>query len=338
MLQIAQHILDAAGQGKDLVLVTVVRRVGSTPRGIGSQMLVSSEGLECGTIGGGMVELRAINQAKELLTSGESLIEDLSLNYSKAQGLNMPCGGDTTLLHSFIGSDDIAWTNVMRAVQEHLDNQNPASLMIQRPKGKTEAIKEGIALLHESGRCVAGNGSLIPDDFTPPQTPKLDEKLFAMPLPLPHRAVVFGAGHVARALVPMLSSVDFSCTVYDCRPEFATQQRFPDARHIICEPYENASEALPIGPRDYVIIMTHGHETDYQILEQVLRQPCAYIGFMGSRKKIAAARARALEAGFSEESLNSIHWPIGLSIKAETPAEIAISVVSECVLHRASQQ
>lgn len=80
--------------------------------------------------------------------------------------------------------------------------------------------------------------------------------------------------------------------------------------------------------------MTHSHRHDFAVLEQVLRQPLAYVGFMGSRRKIATARERMLEAGIPESALDAVHMPIGLDIKAETPEEIAVSIAAECILHR----
>ena len=82
--------------------------------------------------------------------------------------------------------------------------------------------------------------------------------------------------------------------------------------------------------------MTYSHTFDYAVLEQALRQPLAYVGFMGSRRKIAVARQRLLEAGVSAELLDTVHMPIGMDIKAETPEEIAVSVAAECILHRAT--
>lgn len=338
MREIVQHILDSQKAGENLVLVTVVRRAGSTPRGIGSQMLVSSEGLVCGTIGGGPVEARAIERAKQLLSSGESAVEDFALNYSKVEGLNMPCGGDVSLLYSFVGAGNQVWAEAMGATQERLDARLMAYLLLGRPDDDCGMAKACVALVGQSGELVAGDVDLVRSDFVQVERGCFDERGFVMPLPLPHRAVVFGAGHVAHALVPTLSSVGFACTVFDARPEFATPERFPDARHIVCDSYEKASELLSLGVRDYVIIMTHSHQSDYLVLEQVLRQSVAYVGFMGSKKKIATARMRALEAGIAEETLDAVHWPVGLDIKAETPAEIAISVTAECVLHRASLQ
>ena len=156
-----------------------------------------------------------------------------------------------------------------------------------------------------------------------------------MPISIPVRAIVFGGGHVGHATIAALAQVGFACTLFECRPEFAQSEDYPDAEQIILGDYEDIASSLSFDKRDYVFIMTYSHAFDYAILEQALRQPLAYVGFMGSRRKIAVARQRLLDAGVSEELLDTVHMPIGLDIKAETPEEIAVSVAAECILHRA---
>lgn len=158
-----------------------------------------------------------------------------------------------------------------------------------------------------------------------------------LPVPLPVRAVVFGGGHVGSATVSALSRVGFSCTLFDCRPEFANADKSHGAQQAVVGDYNAIAASLTLDERDYVLIMTHSHQHDFAVLEQVLRQPLAYVGFMGSRRKIATARECMLEAGISESALEAVHMPIGLDIKAETPEEIAVSIAAECILHRATR-
>ena len=108
MRDIAQHILDAATTGCDLVLVTVAESEGSTPRDAGSQMLVSQDGLVCGTVGGGAMEARAINQARTMLGQSACYMEGMTLRQQANGGLDMPCGGDAGLLYTPISSDNKA--------------------------------------------------------------------------------------------------------------------------------------------------------------------------------------------------------------------------------------
>lgn len=158
-----------------------------------------------------------------------------------------------------------------------------------------------------------------------------------LPVPLPVRAVVFGGGRVGSATVSALSRVGFSCTLFDCRPEFANAGKSHGAQQAVVGDYNDIAASLTLDERNYVLIMTHSHQHDFAVLEQVLRQPLAYVGFMGSRRKIATACERMLEAGIPESALSAVHMPIGLDIKAETPEEIAVSIAAECILHRATR-
>lgn len=129
----------------------------------------------------------------------------------------------------------------------------------------------------------------------------------------------------------------FSCTLFDCRPEFTNADKSHGAQQAVVGDYNDIAASLTLDERNYVLIMTHSHQHDFAVLEQVLRKPLAYVGFMGSRRKIATARERMLEAGISESALEAVHMPIGLDIKAETPEEMAVSIAAECILHRATR-
>ena len=200
--------------------------------------------------------------------------------------------------------------------------------LILRTDGSAPALLdgEGMALLGSSGtaplskRCV------------------LTETDFSLPLPIGERAVIFGAGHLARALVPLLRSVEFRPVVYDDRPALADPAAFPDAEQVVCGDFRNIAGTLPLSPEDYVVVMTSGHLHDLEIQEQILRQELAYVGVIGSRAKIAAVNARLREAGISEKKLRTVHTPVGTPIKAVTPAEIAVSITGEMIYERACRR
>lgn len=152
------------------------------------------------------------------------------------------------------------------------------------------------------------------------------------------RVWLFGGGHVGRALVPVLHSIDFSVIVYDNRKELAVKEQFPLATEVWYGSYDTLDDRIQIEAKDYVVIMTPGHQGDYEILQQVLHTPATYIGCIGSRRKVAVTTKRLQEAGHSLENISRIHSPIGLSIHAETPAEIAISIAAEMIAHRAGEE
>lgn len=150
-----------------------------------------------------------------------------------------------------------------------------------------------------------------------------------------YKAFIFGGGHVGLAIEPILRYVDFSTYVLDDREEYANRERFSDATEVInIKDYEHGFEAIETDENSYIVIVTRGHMGDYEILKDALKMPNAYIGMIGSRGKVASLKKMLLEDGYTEEDFNSVHTPIGLDIKAETPEEIAISVASEMILAR----
>ena len=164
------------------------------------------------------------------------------------------------------------------------------------------------------------------------------EGVFSLPLPVGERAVIFGAGHIARALTPLLRTVGFRPVVVDDRPGFATAEHFPQADRTICGDFDRISDYLTLTPEDYVVIMTNGHEHDFQAEVQVLRGETAYVGVIGSRKKTAFVNQRLREAGIPEEKIAFVHTPVGTPIKAVTPEEIAVSIAGEMICVRAARR
>ena len=146
---------------------------------------------------------------------------------------------------------------------------------------------------------------------------------------------IFGGGHVSQALVPVAATVGFRPFIYDDRPEFAAKARFPQAAGTLCGSFTALSRHLTITPNDYVVIMTRGHQADFEVLVQTLRCGARYLGCIGSRKKLALCRDRLLANGFTPEEYARVHAPIGLAIGAQTPEEIAVSVTAELIAVRA---
>lgn len=151
-------------------------------------------------------------------------------------------------------------------------------------------------------------------------------------------AYIFGGGHVAYALEPVLRHVDFRTVVIDDREEYANPERYPYAeRTIAVENFDHAFDDIETDEDSYIIIVTRGHRGDLQVLRQALKTPHAYLGMIGSRRKNRLLYDRLLEEGFKEDDFADVHSPIGLSIGSETPEEIAISIVAEIIQARSEQ-
>jgi xanthine dehydrogenase accessory factor len=146
------------------------------------------------------------------------------------------------------------------------------------------------------------------------------------------RFIILGAGHIAMALVPMAKMAGFEVFVYDDRPSFANQQRFPEADRIICDDFSQLFKRIQLRKSDYVVIVTRGHKHDQDCLAGILSdvEP-AYTGMIGSRRRVAIVRDQMRQAGFDTKRIERVHAPIGLKIGAVTPVEIAISITAEVV-------
>ena len=163
-------------------------------------------------------------------------------------------------------------------------------------------------------------------------------RYFWQALPVAPRVLIFGGGHIAAALVPLLQTVGFRCWVFDNREEFTAKERFPQAERCITGDYLKLKDYLEITPEDYVVIMTNGHSFDLEVQDQVLRGPFAYVGVIGSVRKTASVNARLRERGVPEAAISQVHTPIGTAIKAVTPEEIAVSIAGELILARAERR
>jgi xanthine dehydrogenase accessory factor len=143
---------------------------------------------------------------------------------------------------------------------------------------------------------------------------------------------ILGAGHIGFYLARIAKMADFRVVVGDNRPEYANRERFPEADEILAEDYDKIFTKLTVNSSAFIVIVTHGHTHDQAVLEWALTTRARYIGMIGSRKKTRQVLDNLISKGFSEEDIDKrVHSPIGLDIKAETPAEIAISIMAEII-------
>ena len=145
---------------------------------------------------------------------------------------------------------------------------------------------------------------------------------------------IFGGGHVGYALARLAKFLKFGVVVMDERKDFANRERFPDVDDIMAEDYGTALNRLSIGKGSYLVIVTPNHEKDEFVLRKVLGSDASYIGMIGSKTKVATIMARLRKEGFPEERLRKVRAPIGVEIGAETPEEIAVSIMGEIILTR----
>ncbi len=150
------------------------------------------------------------------------------------------------------------------------------------------------------------------------------------------RLILLGGGHVAQAVARFAGMLDFAVTVVDDRPAFANRARFPEAAEIVCEPFADAIRStLHICKNDYVCVLTRGHRWDADCLRAILPGEMPhYLGMIGSRRRVSGLKDILTAEGFDPERLARLHAPIGLPIRAQTPEEIAISILAEMIQTR----
>ena len=333
MREFLREILHALEAGQPVELVSVVRASGSTPRGAGAMMAVFADGHAAGTVGGGSAEFEAQKRAAALLKSGGEDLCRFRFVQGEAASLGMVCGGDVEVQFQYLSPEYPETVEIVRELKEACARNADLWLVRRIEHGRVTAMgiagREGVRHLEAPPARLAdllGNRAVF------------DGEWFAVPVVKAGRTYIFGGGHVSQALVPVLSAVDFRPVVYDDRPEFADPALFPGAEETLCGSFLELSDHLTVTPDDYVVVMTRGHQADYEVLTQVLRSGAKYLGCIGSRRKLELCRERLLEDGFTQAEYARLHAPIGLAIGAETPAEIAVAVAAEMIAVRAGAE
>ena len=320
---------DKLSGGEALVLVTVIASSGATPRGAGARMLVGKSGRLYGTIGGGAVEYRSEQIAAKVLQEKTSLGHDFTLTKDDVQNLGMICGGACSVYFHYLSTEAPHTLSLVRRAEEEFSKGSDLWLL-------TDVGTEGEMGLYTPDTGVWGLE--VPENMVFSRHPQRTENIFAEQINTSGRVYVFGGGHVAQELVPVLSHVGFRCVFMDDREEFTKSELFPGAEAVICGDLRRIGDYLTVGSEDYVCVMTRGHAYDTVVQAQVLKCRPTYCGVIGSAHKAAGVRKTLKEEyGLVDEELDLVTTPIGLNIKGETPAEIAISIAAQMILHRAER-
>jgi xanthine dehydrogenase accessory factor len=144
--------------------------------------------------------------------------------------------------------------------------------------------------------------------------------------------LIVGAGHIGRSLCKLGAEVGFEVAVLDDRPDYANRERLPEATQVLCEDFEEALSRFPIDGNTYIVMVSRGHKQDELSLRKVVDSNAAYVGMIGSKRRTGTVVQHLADEGFPREALDAIHTPIGIDIGAETPAEIAVSILAEIIM------
>jgi xanthine dehydrogenase accessory factor len=161
-------------------------------------------------------------------------------------------------------------------------------------------------------------------------------EVFIEPILTAPTLYIFGGGHISLPLARMGKLLGFRIAVIDDRSEFASAERFPEAEIILADEFKKAFPRLKIDRSSYIVIVTRGHQHDELVLGWAVGTSAKYIGMIGSKTKVKAVFSHLLARGVPQEKLASVHSPIGLEIEAQTPEEIAVSILAEIIKVRRS--
>jgi xanthine dehydrogenase accessory factor len=319
-------INDYLMHGKQGALATIISRVGAAPRDAGAKVFIGDDGKIFGSTGGGCMEAEIWRHARSLIKSGAIKILHYSLSGAQVEDGGMICGGNVDILiEPVTGNHKEVYEEVLRCISE-----SKQAFMVTSISG----FSRSKSLILKSGE-VIGDPVPIPSGETgkyfSEKKPSLTDGFLIEPVISSPKLFIYGAGHISQYISRAAKMVDFHVTVIDDRASFANRERFPEADEVIPEDFRTV--LMKTGPcyNGYAVIVTRGHKHDALVLEEVLKKPLRYIGMIGSKRKVKIIYDNLEKKGFGRKLLKTVHAPIGIDIGAETPQEIAMSIVAELI-------
>lgn len=314
-------------------LASVARRRGSLPMSATAKMLVGTDGARWGTVGGGCLEAEITERALEVAERRTPAISEHTLNADAAGDYGLTCGGTAVMFIEPLFADAMlaavygeCVALLARGDRGVLATGADWSLGVDKV-----LLRAGVPPVGQgSERLLAAAATLAPLR----EVPDLRDGVLVEPMTGPPRLVVFGGGHVGARVAEAAAFAGWRVTVVDDRAEFADPARLPFAeRALVCD-YSALPQGLAIDASTYVVVATRGHQHDALIVDQVARGATRYLGMLGSRRKVQLTWQLLERGGLDAEWLRPIHAPVGLPIGADTPEEIAVSVVAEMIAVR----
>jgi xanthine dehydrogenase accessory factor len=291
--------------GHDLALAFVIRTWGSSPRQVGSLMLVRDDAQIAGSVSGGCVEGAVIDAGLEMIKSGGARRLDFGVADATAWEVGLSCGGEISIL-----------------VMAVADGAFPPALLEAAANALAQRVPVGLFLP------VAGGVACVADPI--PATSHLDGEMFCFVQAPRPQIIIVGAVHISQHLAAMATQCGFDVTIIDPRRVFATAERFPGQRLILDWPDDVLADMV-LDTETAMVALTHDPKIDDAALHVALRKPLFHIAALGSSRTHRARLVRLVDAGFDPGEAARIKGPAGLDIGAKTPAEIAVSVLAELV-------
>ncbi|WP_417259070.1 XdhC family protein [Celeribacter sp.] len=300
-------------EGTGAVLATVINTWGSAPRPVGSQLAISGRGDMVGSVSGGCVEGAVITEALDLIAAPEMKILEFGVADEDAFSVGLACGGTIRVLLEPVGA--VMPEEMLAQIVEARATRTPAAYVVNLTSGARYLADP----TEFAARFASDRSGLEADG----------ETFVAIHNP-PARIAVIGAVHIAQALLPMARIAGFDVHLIDPRGAFASETRFPN--EVISDDWPDAAlDAYGLDARTAVVTLTHDPKLDDPALMRALTSEAFYVGSLGSTRTHAKRVTRLAQAGLSAEQIARLHAPVGLKIKAQSPAEIAVSILGQII-------
>jgi len=310
-LKLWQFILKQLEQKQPVIFMCVLESVGSSPGRQGFKMAVTENDM-CGSVGGGIMEHKFVELAKDMLKNGvdETLVKRQIHSKSAASNQSgMICSGEQTLAVYLVKTADAP--------------------VIQKIIASLETNQSLVSLFSPLGFSISPDGKQTEQFAFKKQSDT--EFLFTERTGYSHRIHIIGGGHCALAFSELMSKLHFYISVYDDRHDLNTMEQNTFAHQKQVVDYEHIGELIPESENEFVVIMTFGYRTDGIVLRQLIHKKFRYMGMLGSRNKIEKMLQELRSEGVEESKIEALHAPVGIPIHSQTPEEIAISIAAEII-------
>ncbi len=305
-----QQVLSKIKEDQQVYLLTVIENIGSSPGRKGFKMLIANDGFICGSIGGGVMEFSLVEEARALLEKGDMhiFLKRQIHRGHKEYGSGMICSGEQTVVFHPLNVKDVEMVKKLIDCEEN------------NRKGILEIGSEFIRFLADEQI----NG------FDCEITSEMEWK-FREPVGVVNTLYIIGGGHVSVAVSDLFVNLGFQVEVFDDRENLNTLEENNSAHKKQVIHFHKIQDYVRVGNQSYVTIMTNRYIDDKLVLGKLIQSDFAYIGVLGSKAKLKAMWEVLQREGVSKEELDKVHGPIGISIKSQTPQEIAVSIAAEVI-------
>ena len=371
MKELFQEIISDLESGETVALATIVKRKGSVPREVGAKMLVHRGGKISGTVGGGCGEAEVWRNALNVIDTKRPNIVQVDLTEEIAMESQGVCGGifdvfvqpwhnnllpgqptmrdfASAINASLEGEQGVVLATIIEAggawrpctgqqMLVHENGETLGTLMLpDAPERLTLQLIESAQKAISTGKPHIKNVGATLAVARPAEAANAWAEIFIEPFVPNPVLLIAGAGHIAAPLASLAHLMNFSVSVTDDRASFASRERFPTSKQLLVGDIESMLQNYPITPRTHIVLVTRAHAHDVQGLRAIIDSPAAYIGMIGSQRRVWAVFKLLHEEGVPAEKLARVRAPIGLDLGGSTPEEIALCIMAEIIMLRHS--